>query len=287
MRLIDQVRIGHPSNFDVWPTVGPMWKLIRDNWTLDDAVPIDITNVYDWMLSEWNDVGENNHKRQRFWDEIAKDTKPSFDSAWFEWRMNKMVRRDDGSQMKVDGRAIWAIANFGTESPNRWAMLLFERHDGIVLLSHIWFVDFNKMNFIPADDDFQHGESGFVRGVMVPVVLAQNLMHCENVKVERTEMPPKLAKKIARKHGYRPVTKWHAVKIEPMKKVLRGSGGVRGIGVEKAMHVVRGNFAEYTEDKKLFGKVVGKVFRPMHVRGNKALGVKKPGYVVEPPKEAA
>jgi hypothetical protein len=108
-------------------------------------------------------------------------------------------------------------------------------------------------------------------------------MHCKNVKVERTEMPPKLAKKFARNHGGKRPAMFRTVKIEPMKKVMANSGGVQGVGVHKAMHIVRGHFAEYTAERPLLGHYVGKVFRSQHVRGDEKLGVRIPDYAVAKP----
>jgi hypothetical protein len=47
------------------------------------------------------------------------------------------------------------------------------------------------------------------------------------------------------------------------------------------LHIVRGHFAEYTEEAPLFGRVTGRFFRSIHTRGNADLGVKKPDYKVK------
>lgn len=121
------------------------------------------------------------------------------------------------------------------------------------------------------------------------MLLAQSLMHCKNVVVERKAKPPKLAKSFRRKHhGVAPAT-FHTVKIEPMKKVVRSAGGVEHLGIKKAMHIVRGNFATYTEEKPLFGypKNVGRFFRASHVRGDAKIGMKPASYEVRSPKGQA
>jgi hypothetical protein len=71
-----------------------------------------------------------------------------------------------------------------------------------------------------------------------------------------------------------------------MKTVLRHAGGVQNIGARKAMHIVRGHFAEYTEERPLFGcpRNVGRFFRASHVRGDAKIGVKPAGYEVRAPK---
>jgi hypothetical protein len=94
--------------------------------------------------------------------------------------------------------------------------------------------------------------------------------------------PAKLAKSFTRKHDIVPAL-YHVVTIEPMKAVLRSAGGVPDLGQKKATHIVRGHFRDYTPERPLFGKVVGRIFIPAHDRGNKNLGVKKPGYKVKRP----
>jgi hypothetical protein len=46
-------------------------------------------------------------------------------------------------------------------------------------------------------------------------------------------------------------------------------------------HLCRGHFAEYTEEKKLFGKYVGRYWIPAHVRGNPELGTIEKDYEVK------
>ncbi len=164
-------------------------------------------------------------------------------------------------------------------------MFYFERQDGKILLSHTFSINFTgaTINFMfPADESNEDIERspGFVLTQFLPVGLAQTLMHCKNVRTETAESNPKHAKAFARKNGVRP-SKFRKVVIDPMRKVIQGHGGIKGIGAQKAMHIVRGHFAEYTSEAPLFGMVTGKFFRAMHTRGNAELGVKKPDYKVK------
>jgi hypothetical protein len=273
------------ANFNVQPSVEQAWNRLQDFAALNDAVPIDIRSIHRWYQEEWNtEHFDTPEKRRRFWKNAA-DIKPSFDSAWFEWRPNCFYA-EDGRQTKVDGRAVWAL-DLPPFMPG-WTMVLFERHDGHVMVTHVWSLDGNRTNEsqiglnIPPGDPTDTEHCGFLCDVMIPVILAQNLMHCRNVVIEEQPTPSKMADRFKRKHKLRPI-KWRAVVIEPMKTVFKRCGGVQEVGVVRAMHMVRGNFAEYTEEKPMFGKVVGRVFRAMHVRGDKTVGIKKPGYTIEAP----
>jgi hypothetical protein len=41
----------------------------------------------------------------------------------------------------------------------------------------------------------------------------------------------------------------------------------------RALHVCRGHFARYTEERPLFGRVAGTFWRPMHLRGSASEGL--------------
>jgi hypothetical protein len=50
---------------------------------------------------------------------------------------------------------------------------------------------------------------------------------------------------------------------------------------KKALHIARGHFAHYTEDRPLFGKYTGTFWRPAHVRGSADFGTVKSTYKVK------
>jgi hypothetical protein len=87
-------------------------------------------------------------------------------------------------------------------------------------------------------------------------LLAVSFCHCKNVDILHELVPPKVKAKRERAHGWSPEA-WHALKIEPMRKQLRGAGaGERG-GLKRALHICRGHFKDYREGRGLFGKVHG------------------------------
>ena len=60
------------------------------------------------------------------------------------------------------------------------------------------------------------------------------------------------------------------------------AGTVGGNHIDRALHLCRGNFATYTADAPLFGKYIGRFWRPMHVRGDQKNGVVAKDYSVTP-----
>ncbi len=96
------------------------------------------------------------------------------------------------------------------------------------------------------------------------------LMHCRNIITEKHEpYRPCMPKG---KRNKSPKITYHTLSISNTLVKREGSEST-GDGAEKAKHVCRGNFAHYTEEKKLFGKYTGAFWRPMHVKGNAKHGI--------------
>lgn len=114
------------------------------------------------------------------------------------------------------------------------------------------------------------------------LLLAISFMHCKNVAVSPVDPPTKLSRKYERKHG-RPLTRYHVLEIEPMKRVLKTEGRSDEVGLKKALHIARGHFRTYSEEKPLFGKFAGTVWVPQHLRGSKDRGQVKKDYAVKSP----
>lgn len=106
-------------------------------------------------------------------------------------------------------------------------------------------------------------------------------MHCRNVEVRAVDADHRVNRDRA-KHGRKPFFRHHVVDINPMCRVLEGEGGASSNGLKKALHICRGHFARYTEDKPLFGHTTGLVWRPAHVRGDHKQGVVSSTHRIAP-----
>jgi hypothetical protein len=107
-------------------------------------------------------------------------------------------------------------------------------------------------------------------------------MNCKNVVVAPNE-PDRHLNRERRKHGLKPFLRYHTINIEPMKRVLRTEGNIESVGLKRALHIVRGHFSTYTEEKPLFGKVAGTFWIPSHVRGSTEEGIVVSNYQVNAP----
>lgn len=106
--------------------------------------------------------------------------------------------------------------------------------------------------------------------------------HMKNVTIQTAEVKPRLARAYERRHGIKPA-KVRVITLDPAKEVLRKEGRIHEVGLRQALHLVRGHFAEYTEEKPLFGKHVGRFFRRPHAAGSAEFGVNLPSYIVKAP----
>lgn len=112
--------------------------------------------------------------------------------------------------------------------------------------------------------------------------LAFGFLSCKNVAMlERAQ--PRAVRREAQRMG-REASKFYVLEIGPIAKALSQEGQVDKNGPVKALHIVRGHFATYTEERPLFGKVVGRVFREAHVRGSAEAGEVKKDYKINPNK---
>jgi hypothetical protein len=118
--------------------------------------------------------------------------------------------------------------------------------------------------------------------LMQPAFLTTSFMHCRNVSQTTVTPLPKLAKAHRKRHGV-PLVRYRTINIDPMRQVLRSEGQAHETGIKRALHICRGHFRTYTEDKPLFGKVTGTFFVPMHARGSAREGVVVQDYLVKAP----
>lgn len=68
-----------------------------------------------------------------------------------------------------------------------------------------------------------------------------------------------------------------------MKRVLSHEGRVQDLGLRRALHICRGHFKTYTEERPLFGRYAGTFFFRDHARGAKESGEVKKDYDVKAP----
>jgi hypothetical protein len=111
---------------------------------------------------------------------------------------------------------------------------------------------------------------------------ALSFLHCKNV-VQIEHQPDGVINRERKKVGLKPFVRYHTINIEPMKKVLRTEGRIETEGLKRALHICRGHFSHYSEEKPLFGKYAGTFWVPAHVRGSLDEGLVVSDYNVKGP----
>ncbi len=134
----------------------------------------------------------------------------------------------------------------------------------------------------------QHYRKGRVNHAMKyiwPFLVAIGFSHCRNVEMaDAPEIPYKVRRKQELKLGA-PLVSFKELIIDPnavQKRVVNNVHDEDGEKRAKALHIARGNFAHYTEDRKLFGRYTGTFWRPAHVRGSAQSGTIYKDYKVNP-----
>lgn len=106
-------------------------------------------------------------------------------------------------------------------------------------------------------------------------LLTTSFCHCKNVvDLEHGGKKPGMSR---RRNRSTPKYKYHVLKIEPMKKILRTEGNIEENGLMKALHICRGHFKDY-RDKGLFGKHKDIYWWDAHVKGSIAGGIVDKDY---------
>lgn len=113
-------------------------------------------------------------------------------------------------------------------------------------------------------------------------ILTLGFLNCRNVSVEE-HLPSRQERRSAQRRGEE-IIKYRTLAIEPMRKVLQTEGRIAEVGLSRALHICRGHFSEYSEDKPLFGKYAGRFWIPAHVRGTTESGIVVKDYNVKAPR---
>lgn len=123
------------------------------------------------------------------------------------------------------------------------------------------------------------------RDIALPVLFAVSLTHCGNVRVVENDglYASRQERRRVARQGETPALKFYTLEIGSITKTLRDEGGVEKTGLKRALHICRGHFSTYTEDKPLFGKYAGRFWIPAHVRGTTEAGTVVKDYAVNAP----
>jgi hypothetical protein len=110
-----------------------------------------------------------------------------------------------------------------------------------------------------------------------------NLLSCKNITIAKQPAPgSERDRKRARLRGEYAPFEYYVLEINPLSAKSRNDTNESDTtGIKHRMHLCRGHFSTYTEEKPLFGKYVGRYWIPSHVRGSAELGLIDKDYRVK------
>jgi hypothetical protein len=221
--------------------------------------------------------------KQWSWDSLKAFEIPSippFDSVWIEWREGKY-----GYACWITGSGlerlfhVYTMEHGYSKGPLMLPVAAFGNYgdDGILTSSKVGaYFDRTPPGM---EDRYQEYLSIFEYAVTI-AQLSVMFSHCKNVDlVDR--LPKRHEQREAMRKG-EPILKYHEIVIDPNRS-YGDSESVKASENKptRALHIARGHFAHYSEEKPLFGKYAGTFWIPAHVRGNKDFGVVKSTYKVK------
>lgn len=124
----------------------------------------------------------------------------------------------------------------------------------------------------------------FTPNYLYPTLLALSFVHARNVVIESVTPSPKVAKARQRRTGQPPV-RYHVLRIEALKEILKTEGKAGDGGLRQALHLCRGHFKTFTPEAPLLGRHVGTFWWAPQVRGT-AKRLILTDYEVQPPESA-
>jgi len=128
-------------------------------------------------------------------------------------------------------------------------------------------------------EELAEGTTARVLGYAEVPLTAICFAHCKGVAITDRQQA-RQQRRAAERAGRPPLVTYKTIDIAPVTRILREEGDVEHVGIKKALHICRGHFAHYTEDKPLFGKHTGTFYIPMHVRGTAERGAVVKDYRV-------
>lgn len=185
--------------------------------------------------------------------------------------------------MSADTEWVYSIQNYtmseetGQITHSRCTLFACVNKTGQLLKKHIYqYVPDNVRFTTPPDEVILHKKIDLARTRFALFVL--QFMNCKNVELVDRK-PSEKFQRFAKRRSI-PSNTYKVLKVHTTRKAYPDGESSDGDHDPKRLHIVRGHFAHYTEDKPLFGKYTGTFWRPAHVRGDESMGVVVKDYEV-------
>jgi len=266
---------------------------------LSGYIKIDIDNVARWIQAE---VNENSFD----WDKWIGSIICPFEKSHFTYHVKDSafyasvvvdiidVHNDYGDKeidrmigmyresMHEDTRWLMSMACFysrradGSDSTPLGRMTITLDVDGFEMRSKYFSA---PEQVIALGKDEVESAKFFTKTIIVPVLVAISLLHCKNIELVSKPVTRAMRRRVERTG--KPMVIEKVLELEPFKRKVINQTSNGHTGLTLAMHICRGHFREYSEEKPLFGKYSGKYWIPQHARGDKGTGEISKDYKVK------
>lgn len=263
-----------------------------------DALRFKVDNVAFYLRQEWlAGKHEQGHLDWPVEDRIP-NVAPTAPTMWFEYTGDAIggsPHHRFGCLLIVDYDSHLPDQTIVTQAGVRWGLrALAYCQDARGLLSGDWEQHFllneagqilkketrPNLALLEAYPHYQFDEKRrhTWRFETVTALLSLCFTHCKGVTI-REHQPTRQVRRAAARSG-KPVYAHHTIDVQAVDRVLRQRDVAADGEITKALHIARGHFAHYSAEHPLFGKYVGTVYRPMHVRGRAKNGIVTKDYRV-------
>lgn len=298
-----------------WKDEGQFWEAVDSERDMILSAPkFRIDNVAEYAATA--------SFSERCLSEDVPNWMPPFSTIFFEWNHPKEIVFPDGQRKEFTDGQVGALlfslppAVAAAEFPRLFRMSEARKEtvarlatiSSQVLVVSIWhaysqkpyhgrpmFMDRRAFIFIdpqgkhldstvaatyPKEEAVEDGDAT-VHKTLFALGLGIAFCHCKNVTVSES-IPGNSRAWHNPKKG--PVFRFNTISIDPMREVLRREGRSEETGLRRALHLCRGHFATYAEDRPMFGRpgAHGSFWIPQHVRGSADQGIVVSDYNVKP-----
>jgi len=227
--------------------------------------------------------------KKNFGNELTcKGLKLPYKLCWFDWNYNGSVARDGCFPSSKRGLLVEDVID--TYGSGELILRLCGFHD----VEKKWFISrlryitepgYGRFQAVPLRLDFYTWFEGLSnqelneenQADLTVFVNTLKLLNSRNIGTEITCAPDKLNVK-RRKKGKIELFSYHTLVIKPVGKKQET---IPKHLWDNRIHLCRGHFKEYTEERKLFGKYTGRYWWQPLVRGRNKDGVVLKDYVIK------
>lgn len=201
-----------------------------------------------------------------------------YEKCWFDFNCchnNKELVRAGVSAMKLDnGNISYSVFTWGHEV-KKWTPSLVSTviNPDTCKYSHI-----GNFDRVAKDVEYvkENGEQN--SNIILHVLQCLEILNCKNINTETIKPNSKINNKRVKK-GRQKLFEYKTIVLKPTSKKQKQQEQ-KGLW-DNRVHLCRGHFKEYTEDKPLFGRVTGRFWWQPMARGNSKNGIIKKDYILK------